>query len=107
VKPIDITPYGGKLWVYTSRAKFRARVRKVRGTDISTKGSAGLVVPHGSHYVVGVFDHRLGTLVHEITHVCMFEAVRTNFHIDNANDEALAYLMGYLTTQAASILKVS
>lgn len=101
---LRVPVYGTKVHVFTCRKAYKRMVRRKTRNDGSSKGMDGVCLPNGCRYFVGIFDRKISTLVHELTHVAMFEAVRTNFHIDNSNDEALAYLMGYLTTAALAAL---
>lgn len=96
-KQLTLDPYGSILYVTTSRRKFKALYEQLKGIpvdDEAFESCAGYCAKHGAQYLVAVFSGGIDTLVHELTHVAMYEALRTNFHNDNSNDEALAYLMG-------------
>lgn len=106
-KRLTLNPYGSAVYITTSRKAFLKQYRKLGGTKLTkacVADSQGYCSRFGPVYVVGIFGGGANTLVHELTHVCMFEAVRTNFHNDNSNDEALAYLMGNTTEQALAAL---
>ena len=94
---LTLDPYGSILYVSTSRKVFLRRYKKLGGKKLDAERCdevQGFCVEFGNVYLIGIFSGGIDTMVHELTHVCMYEAVRTNFHCDNSNDEALAYLMG-------------
>jgi hypothetical protein len=99
VLKLDIVPYGAVLVCCTTKRDWRREYKHAGGKGNKNLDCHGMCSRIGATYIVGVFGGGANTLVHELTHVAMFEAVRTNFHTDNSNDEALAYLMGYLTGQ--------
>jgi hypothetical protein len=104
---LTVDPYEAVVVITTCRKEWLKQYKEAGGTGRTKKAVAdchGYAARLGATYIVGVFAGGINTLVHELTHVCMWEAVRTKFHIDNTNDEALAYLMGNLTGRCAKAL---
>jgi len=67
-----------------------------------TADSAGLVVQEPVHhneqvvYLVGIFDHKPDTIVHEVAHTALFILKRANIDPLADSGETCAYMMEYL-----------
>lgn len=62
---------------------------------------AGLCLhDHENGVLVGVFEGGTGTLVHELTHACIFILNRVGIDPRDSYGEVLAYLMEYLFDKA-------
>lgn len=56
-------------------------------------------------YMVGVFDGKVSTLVHELSHVAIFVAARTGWSINDDTSEPFCYLVEALFQECYDKLK--
>lgn len=97
---IDIPIYGGKLQLILSPESFEETVSEV-DPDCSLHDHRGLVQVefdenHSPTYFVGVFDGKLNTLVHEVSHAALMIVERSGFSPLDGNGEPYCYLVDYL-----------
>lgn len=94
--------YGGNIWLFTDRPKYNQACRYVNSDHgDNCPHSAGLMVQavrnHKERiYLIGVFNRDLGTLLHEIAHVCLNAVEHVGFHPKDGNGEPFCYLLDNL-----------
>lgn len=104
MKRIKIIPYGAILHVTDDFSEFKKVYERLSPYTIE-EGNAGLTYDHqdGNYYVL-VANGGIGTLVHELAHVCLMLSRRVQL-VDIVNDqEQFCYLIGYLTDQSLKAL---
>lgn len=97
-KEFHIPIYGGTLKVVTEREEFIEAVDdEDEDLELSVADCAGMTkVTHGEKgpvYLVGIFDHDLSTVVHEMGHVTIFIADHCGFRINEETSECFCYLI--------------
>lgn len=110
---IDLGLYRVTVELYLTHDGFRLAAEAADGdiTDLAMSAYGGLCMnllePSGK-LLVGLFDKNPGTLAHELYHACMYILDYVGVEVHVGNDEAGAYLMGYLYEKAAEhVSKVS
>lgn len=105
MKRIKIVPYGCILHLTTNREEWLKKYKKLSGREHSTEGTDGLTYDHGDgNYYVGVFEENLGTLAHELAHVCLDVTNRVGLGDITMEQEQFCYMLGYLTEQSLKVL---
>jgi hypothetical protein len=104
MKKIKIIPYGGILHLTDNFSEFKKHYERLSGYT-AEEGSAGLTFDNqDGNYFVLVANGGIGTLVHELAHVCLMLSRRVQL-ADIVNDqEQFCYLIGYLTDQSLKAL---
>lgn len=97
-KEFRIPIYGGILKVCTEREEFLDAVEEEdEDLELSIADCVGMTkVTHGEPgpvYLVGIFDHNLATVVHEMGHVSIFIAEHCGFRINEETSECFCYLI--------------
>lgn len=105
----DVPLYGGTLHLFKSHKKFEAAYRFL-GHEYDASGCAGstayLTNEKGSAlYIIGVYDKRLDTLVHEIGHATMMIMERVGVDAYASGGEPLCYLLGDMYEKLAKGFK--
>lgn len=104
MKRIKIAPYGCVLHLtdsYEEWAKIYLRVSPYEPPE----GCDGLTYnANNGNYYVGVFNGGLGTLAHELAHVCLDIAVRCGLGDIKQEQEQFCYLIGHMTDLALKAL---
>lgn len=104
MKRIKIVPYGCVLHITNSFLEWNKRHKKLTGRDFE-EGSAGLTLDaRNGNYYVGVFDNTIGTLAHELGHVCLDVSRRVSLGDIAEEQEQFCYLLGYLTDESIKVL---
>lgn len=91
-------------WIHAVCATLDYTVEEAR-KDAAGKGVCAWDADIAKTCYVGVFDKKVGTLSHEMTHAAyaILDAVSVPFNIEN--NEALAYLVGYLVDEGERIVR--
>ena len=90
----DIPLYGGTV-LMTNDAKRFWEAEKYFGIEDEDRACAGKAVwvDGGKHFIVGVFDKSIPTLVHECSHVSLFICQRVGIDPQSGNGEPFCYLL--------------
>jgi len=102
VHAIPAAPYPWHLYLFVDRekwARYQARrYGKLKAKLLEVADADGIckIDDTTNECFVGVFNGRVGTLAHEITHASTRILACCNVPFSDTNDEALAYLVGYL-----------
>lgn len=96
----DIPIYGGKVKLYKSKDEYMSQREDLIDDepDFDIDDFSGIVeridLEDGSYYyAVGVFDGKVKTLVHELTHVAIFIAEHTVWAVNSTTSEPFCYLL--------------
>lgn len=108
-KEFHIPIYGGVLRVVTSREEFLKETEDDdEDLEMNVADCAGLTaVSHGGKYpiyLVGIFDHNLATVVHEMGHVSIFIAEHCGFRINEETSECFCYLIETLVEMCLPLI---
>lgn len=106
-KVFKMSPWPGTLVFTTDREEWMRLYAKRDGPNPENyQTSAGLTWDDQGYILVGVFDSKLSTLVHELGHAAMdvLNYSRTGDYTTGHNQEQLCYLLGYLTDLTYPIL---
>lgn len=96
---IRITPYNRILKVYTDQSKFPK-------IDFEGYDSVhGITHVDGNSIHVGIYDSSINTLAHEMVHAAYGILSQADIPITAENQEALAYLTGWLVQTTLDKLK--
>lgn len=101
-KDIVIPIYDGRVILYTNRQKFITALRAVEGPedeDVAT--CLGMCLPTKNEegarlYVLGWFDGKNQTLVHEVCHLALFVLGTAGIEPRDSQGETMCYLLDYL-----------
>lgn len=105
MKRIKIVPYGCILHLTNSKEEWLRKYKKLTGQSYDADGCDGLTYDHGdANFYVGVFNGEMGTLAHELGHVCLDVAERVQLGDIIQEQEQFCYLLGYLTEQSIKTL---
>jgi len=109
-KRVKVHLYGSHIFAFNNRKHF-AKAADYLGTDLPQVGIDGLSVQlehteNGSSiYLLGVFDGKLSTLVHEVAHIAHFVTARAGFDSGVGNGEPYAYLIGHMFDKLEKFIK--
>jgi hypothetical protein len=107
-KVFKLAPWPGLL-VFTTDCDEFTRLYNKRGGlgGEDHKDSLGLTWNDGGYTLVGVFDDKLTTLVHELGHASMdvLNYARTGDYTQGHNQEQFCYLLSYLVGLTAPLIK--
>lgn len=103
IKQIEIPIYGGLVYIFIDRMSFcdAADYLNIKDVKIRVCGQCITKVDRDTgavHYLVGVFNNEIPTLVHELAHVTADCLAIAGIAVDNTNNEAFCYLLDYLLT---------
>jgi hypothetical protein len=105
VYPVPL--FGGEVVVCRSRSEWAYAMRHYRQDDDSEKFAGGRamslvdVETRERTYLIGVFDGSIGTLAHELGHVCFYIVDSVGVKIeDGGTNETFCYLLGHLMRAA-------
>ncbi|QYD70160.1 hypothetical protein KZJ38_07595 [Paraburkholderia edwinii] len=91
-RTITVPPYGVKV-TFTDKPKTYGVLRDTE----APVGAAGMCGHDGyGNFVVGVFDRKPSTLVHECVHASIMILGMVGIDVRNDNGEAMAYLTDWL-----------
>ncbi|APF87611.1 hypothetical protein BCR16_12760 [Ralstonia solanacearum FJAT-1458] len=97
-----VAPYGLRVTFTDALKEFHALAPGYDG-----RGACGACAPGKRvDFVVGVFDRRWQTLVHECTHVAVLLLEKVGIDPLSNNAEPLAYMVDHLTSSGAARLKI-
>lgn len=105
--PLDIPIYGGTVLFYTSREAYAKAHAKRSDREFDPAICDGVCSDFsGMIYMIGVFDGRLSTLVHETAHAA-FKILRdVNVPVGaDGNQEAFCFMQEWLFQQLRKGLK--
>ena len=97
-----VAPYGLRITFTDALREFHSLAPGYDGRDAAGACAPGKRVD----LVVGVFDRRWQTVVHECTHAAVMVLQRVGIDPLSNNAEPLAYLVDHLTSTAAAKLKI-
>lgn len=108
---IPIDPYGYDLNVFSNRDEFMEFIDSKKFDDPPTTSdvhnSNGFCFTPAEHnaFIIGVFDGKISTLVHEISHaiISLFEYIE--IPINDACSEAFTYLLGHLIEKSQDVIE--
>lgn len=103
---INVPIFDCKVCVITDRKQFTKVRAKFTKVPFDAEGCVGCSSDYGYTYLVGVFDHRLSTLVHELAHTT-FKILRDcNIPANvDGNQEAFCYLQDWLFSKSIKAIK--
>lgn len=94
-----MAPWPGTLVFTTDREEWMRLYVKRDGVNTEAyQTSSGLTWDDSGYHLLGVFDSKLSTLVHELGHAAMdvLNHARTGDYTTGHNQEQLCYLLSYL-----------
>lgn len=98
--------YGWNIFLFVDRKRWARFSAKQSATDMAHRqdeaaDSAGITLcrTEAHELILGIFDGEPGTLSHEAVHAANYMLAGANVKITNENDEALAYLVGWLVDE--------
>lgn len=97
-----VAPYGLRITFTDSLREFHSLAPGYAGSDADGACAPGKRV----HLVVGVFDRRWQTVVHECTHAAVFVLQQVGIDPLSNRAEPLAYMVEHLASTAAAKLKI-
>lgn len=104
MKSIKIIPYRAVLHITEDFGEWSKIYTKLSGLTIECS-SGGLTYDNqDGNYYVWIGDGTFSTLVHELTHVCLFVAGRCQLEDIVENQEPFCYLLGYLAQESLRVL---
>lgn len=105
-KRIPIEPYGFSMVVTDSRETWNAL--RAEGIEPCTEDNADGAVGRGfnTECVLGVFDGEWHTLAHEAVHAAHLLLDYAGVVIEPQNDEAMAYLVGFIVKRTGAALRM-
>jgi len=104
---INIPIYRKTFYIITDKESYYLLYLKYKGEDIDLSTCNGVCSEIGTgYYLLGVFDGKISTLIHELTHLSMYILDNGDKYDFRENDEQLAYLMEYLTEKSLTYLSV-
>lgn len=104
---INCQPYPVKLTLVYDRELFEKKASKLIGYTVQTDGCDGMCADKEGKYLVGIFDNKVGTVAHELNHVCISVFEYIGLPISDSNSEAYCYFFEHLIKQAIGDIKVS
>jgi hypothetical protein len=98
---MDIPIYGGRIEFYNDPIQFGEACHRFNMDEEIEEGILGQYVlcqleDTTPVYLLGVFDHSLKTLVHELGHMCLDIIKHRGFSAHDGNGEPFCYLMDWL-----------
>lgn len=105
-----IDPYGWHVYLFTDAEKWCRFVvrRKVCAGKVAREAAThadGVFLPGLRECYIGVFSGKAGTLAHEMTHAAVHILATDGVKVTKNNDEALAYLVGFMVDECANYLQ--
>lgn len=112
MKTIRAEPYGWRVRVFRDREQW-ARVTarngfgSLRDRRIEASDCGGITSTdcETKRAYVGIFEESVNTLSHEMTHVALEILSNAGVRFTPTNNEAIAYLVGYLTGEGERAMK--
>lgn len=107
--------YSGRVIVCLTRPAFKkirqeadgyeegAELEHTYGVQVRTRDKK----KNESVYIIGWFDKKLSTLVHELAHLTFDVLTYSGVRVSKSNDEAFAYLIDALLDETLSASKVA
>lgn len=97
---LDVPIFGGTVALSTSRKEFAKEHAKRCDREFDPDSCDGVSSDIGDYYMIGVFDGKLSTLVHETAHTA-FKILRDcSIPVSaDGNQEAFCYLQEWLFDQ--------
>lgn len=110
-KQFTAQPYGWKVYFFTDESKWARFTSRASGalldkqeeTAAEADGLTMLGVD-AQHIYLAVFNGEPGTLAHEAVHAANYMLDRAGVKMSYENDEAQAYLVGYIVDQCMPAL---
>ena len=109
-KIVKIHLYGSSIYAFNSRKGFE-KAAAYMNVDVSHYGTDGISLPledkkdGSSIYILGIFDGKLDTLVHECAHITHFVAQKTGWDSSAGNGEPYCYLIGHIFKKLERFVK--
>lgn len=103
---LRVSPYPIQIWFTNDILKFKQKRKDILGTEITDVGVGHCSTDGYGCIVFGVFDKKLSTLVHELSHVMVHIFEYIGMNINNHTTEAFAYLMDNLYTQCENLINM-
>ncbi len=103
--------YGGRVLLCLAREAYnKASVQLDAGECKGIDACSGLSNRHAENgnksvYLIGVFDGKQSTMVHELVHTTFAVLAHAEVPISRRNDEAFAYLMDTLFSDSLAALR--
>lgn len=94
---LDASPYERKIRVFLTKEVYK-KAAKIKDDDLDCDGCTD---GDGDLILVGVFDNKIETLVHEMSHAVIEIFDHIGQPINKESEEAFSYLLGNLTGKAA------
>lgn len=93
---LDASPYSRKIRIHVTKSSYKKATKTKDDLDCDgcTDDSADLIQ-------VGIFDNKIETLVHELSHAVIEIFDHIGQPINKDSEEAFAYLLGNLAGKAA------
>jgi hypothetical protein len=103
---VKLNPYPVTVDIVFNRDDFIKRYKKVRGYSPDIEGCGGMTSYLSSDdLLIGVFNSKVGTLVHELNHALIHTMEYVGLSITPQTSEAYCYLMDSVLEQALPKLK--
>lgn len=100
---LDVPIFSARIVLLTTREAFLRRRARLTDDPLDLDDANGCSSDHGMCYLVGVFDGRLATLVHELGHTAFKILHDCNVPVRRDGQmEAFCYLQEYLFEQLRS-----
>lgn len=106
MKKLNCHPYPTNIWFTQDKESFNRKSLKLTGNQSAENNHVGCCAwnPETGEIVIGVFDDKLTTVVHELGHVMLmvfdYVVMNVNFH----TEEAFCYLNESLFEQCAKAM---
>ncbi len=99
----DIPIYGGRV-IVARTADQLVRLSKLHGAEYDGEPCRGCCAPVEDErgraiYLLGLFDRKRSTVVHEAIHLALFVLDRAGIDARESDGEAMAYLTDWLVTR--------
>jgi hypothetical protein len=98
----QIPIYNIDCYMFTSRDDYASAKSAVKADCVDLSGLGGRCCcldrerDGAVMYYVGIFDGKLSTMVHEITHLALFVLASVGIDPQSSHGEAMCYLVGFL-----------
>lgn len=105
---INVPIYKKTFFLVNEKKSYSILYEKYNGETVDLHGCDGICSEIGTGYfLLGVFDGKISTLIHELTHLSFHLLHNGDTYDIRQNDEQLAYLIEYLTDRCLKKLGVS
>ena len=99
-KTLDVPIYGVHIEAHRNRRSLAASIGEEVEIGDNVNGCCVLFdEADGASIIMGWFDDRRSTLVHECCHAALFILNRAGIDPRDSDGETMSYLLGYLVTQ--------